>query len=218
MIEFPASTRLVPPRRIPKEKICSRQTKNVAKLKSIFTQEVDKIVWTNKLYSKSLNMPESKDIKEIEVFELALKMRNVNPSIYQAIDEAVAPHSVLYLITTLDHFEAVFGYQAPGEKARRYFRKAWIDCNSAELELRGSTLDEVYIGILRQLGAEETSGGEMTGERSVKAWQERDFRRSQLEQKIERLTKRKQKELQINRRFEMALEIKRLEEEIRSLS
>jgi len=210
MIVFPPSTCLKPPPRIAKEKFYLGRP-DATELKRLFTDEVAKIVWTNKLSPSSLNLPKG-GVEEIEVFETTLTTQGVNPLVYKAIDAAVKPHSVLHLITTADHFEAVFGYALPGEKTARYYAKSWTSRAEAELKVDGTTMDAVYLSLMAQLGGTCSVASE--GEPDVKAWQEQDNRRAQLEQRLKKLKAQFKNEKQMNKQFELSLEIKKLEAEL----
>lgn len=76
-------------RPVPKTKIYShaRASKRV---KELFVSQVDEILWKFKLSPETINLAARNGINEIQVFEIALKVPEVDDAVLQAIDKAVA--------------------------------------------------------------------------------------------------------------------------------
>ena len=60
-----------------------------SKLKELFVKQVDKITWLYKLAPETINVQASKDVPEIQVFEIALKGDDLSEDILLCIDKAV---------------------------------------------------------------------------------------------------------------------------------
>lgn len=215
MIKLPESTRLSPVRRVPKER-CYLGRTGSAELKRVITDEVDKILWTNKLSATSLNVAPSEDVREIEIFETTLTTKAVNPLVYKTLDAAIRPHVALHFFTTSDHFEVVFGYWAPGEKTGRYYARSWPTREEAALDFSGDSLGAVYLSLMRQLQDKEADATPQ-GMTDVKSWRETDNRRAQLERKLQQLEKRLKSERQVNVQFEISGEMRRIRKELQGL-
>lgn len=215
MIKLPESTRLSPVRRVPKER-CYLGRTGSAELKSVFTDEVDKILWTNKLSAASLNVAPSEDVREIEIFETTLTTKAVNPLVYKTLDAAIRPHVALHFFTTVDHFEVVFGYWTPGEKAGRYYTRSWPSREEVTLDFSGDSLGAVYLSLMRQL-QDKGADAPPLGTADVKDWRETDNRRAQLERKLQQLEKRLKSERQVNVQFEISGEMRRIRKELQGL-
>ena len=71
-------------------------------LKESFVNDIEKIVWANKLSSKTLNISGSDDFKELEVFHIKLKTAKFNPKILEAIDKAI-PYYILFAVKITDN-------------------------------------------------------------------------------------------------------------------
>lgn len=93
---YPNST--VVNRNLPKNKIYE-QAKADTKLKELFVNEVDQILWAHKLSSTTLNIEGDKNIAEIQVFRIQLKGETLNNAVLQAIDKAI-PHPIIFEIKT----------------------------------------------------------------------------------------------------------------------
>lgn len=215
MIKLPESTRLSPVRRVPKDR-CYLGRNGSAELKSVFTDEVDKILWTNKLSATSLNVAPSEDVREIEIFETTLTTKAVNPLVYKTLDAAIRPHVALHFFTTFDHFEVVFGYWTPGEKMGRYYARSWPSREEATLDFSGDSLGAVYLSLMRQLQDNDESAPPL-GTADVKNWRETDNRQAQLERKLQQLEKRLKSERQVNVQFEISGEMRRIRKELQGL-
>ena len=148
MITLPSTT--VVNRRIPKDRFYSGRN-NAAELKTLFTEAVEKVVWTNKLSSQSMNFAPSDEIREIEIFETTLCVKAVDRRLYAVMDEAVKPHVVLHVIKALDHVETVMGYRQAGDKTARYYARTWTDLESVDLDFAAQSLDALYLSLMRQL-------------------------------------------------------------------
>lgn len=85
-------------RNLPKNKIYE-QAKADTKLKELFVNEVDQILWEHKLSSTTLNIEGDKNIAEIQVFRIQLKGETLNNAVLQAIDKAI-PHPIIFEIKT----------------------------------------------------------------------------------------------------------------------
>ncbi len=60
-----------------------------SKLKELFVKQVDKITWLYKLAPETINVQASKDVPEIQVFEIAFKGDDLSEDILLCIDKAV---------------------------------------------------------------------------------------------------------------------------------
>ena len=68
-----------------------------SKQKRIMVDLVDKIKWTNKIASETINLP-ANDIKEIQIFEIHLKKKEKIKEILDIIDKSIPYHIVFVLI------------------------------------------------------------------------------------------------------------------------
>ena len=85
-IELPKSTEFN--KKIPKQKFYENLEISPA-LKKIFIEQVDKIIWSNKIASSTTNLADGNLVKEIEVFVVFLKSTNLNDELLRHIDRVV---------------------------------------------------------------------------------------------------------------------------------
>ncbi len=66
------------------------------KQKKLFTENIQRITWTNKLSTGTLNL-EARDIKEIQIFKVELKIGVEIPKILNIIDKAIPYHIIFWV-------------------------------------------------------------------------------------------------------------------------
>lgn len=81
---------------LPKNKIYTHARASRS-LQARFVAEVDRIVWAFKFAPETLNIPASKSIKEIQVFDIFLKQEELHDDILRAIDKTIR-HPIVFRI------------------------------------------------------------------------------------------------------------------------
>ena len=211
MIKLPSTT--IVNRRIPKDRFYSGRS-NVAELKVLFTEAVEKVVWMNKLSPNTMNFPPSEEIREIEIFETTLAVKAVDRRLYAAMDEAVKPHVVLHIIKALDHVEVVMGFRQSGDKTARYYARTWADIESVELDFASQSLDALYLSLMQQLseGVFAVDSGASVADAKAK-----NARRQAIEAAIGKLERELKKEKQLNVQMKLNRELKLLKKALEEL-
>lgn len=149
-MDFPAST--VVNRIVPKEKFYSKTSVN-NKLRQQFTDEIERIRWTNKIAPDTLNIT-NKDYAELQVFEISLKKAELSTSILKHIDTFI-PYPILFILKKLNAEKAVISFKEPGIKNENqmkvdsYFETGWGQ--GIDLEIKGRSVDEIYKHLLFQV-------------------------------------------------------------------
>lgn len=215
MLNLPQTTEVN--KNIPKSKFYEKSDIS-AGLKESFVNELEKIIWANKLSPKTLNIAAGSSIKEIEIFLLKLKTPQFNPKILEAIDRAV-PYYILYVLEYQGKYQLWLGYKEksvnPDKKTTvaRYFNSDW----SAEpaITVNGNKLDSVYQGFLEQLSSNRISAD---SGRDIKEQVNLTTRIDGLQKQISRLTAKMNAEKQFNRQLELKRQIKQLQQQIKDLN
>lgn len=143
ILNLPAST--IVDRVVSKEKIYSHGDVN-SSVKRKFIDQIDKIVWSNKISPQTLNVS-SGQYDEIEVFQIYLKNGQIDNKVLNIIDGAI-PYLVLFVLVDGDFHKLVMAYKANG-KVARYFESGWT--NGADFEIIGNSVDQIYASILHTL-------------------------------------------------------------------
>lgn len=102
-------------RSVAKAKIYAH-AKPTAALRALFVDQVESITWAYKLAPETINLPAKPDVPEIEVFEIVLKLPDVNHSVLRCIDKAI-PFPILFVLRYGGHSQPVAAYKRPSDAA-----------------------------------------------------------------------------------------------------
>lgn len=92
---YPPSTRYG--KAVPKSRVYEHA--NAGKpLQRLFVSQVDRIVWEHVLSARTLNLRESPDIREIQVFTIHLREETPDPRVLRALDESIPSSLILELV------------------------------------------------------------------------------------------------------------------------
>lgn len=150
MIKLPSTTTVN--RFVPKEKFYSKTSVNT-KLRELFTNEVEKIIWANKIAPTTLNISAG-DFGEMQILEISLKGSDLNPQVLKHIDTFI-PYPILFILKKPSAMKLVISYKEPLStknnvmKVNAYFETNWQ--SDFELELKGRSVDEIYKNYLHQI-------------------------------------------------------------------
>lgn len=152
-MELPENT--VVNRFIPKEKFYSK-TSMSSKLRQQFTDEIEKIAWTNKISPDTLNISAG-DYAELQIFEILLKRADITNNVLRHIDTYI-PYPILFIIKKSDAIKAVISFKESSirnqntMKVDSYFDTGWRQ--NLDLEIKGRSVDEIYKNFLYQVAPE----------------------------------------------------------------
>ncbi|MGO1264254.1 MAG: DUF4391 domain-containing protein [Brevibacterium aurantiacum] len=202
-------------RRIPKDKIYSRGTTNTA-VKDRFVEEVARITWAYKLATATINLPDSKEVPEIQVFEVAAKAQDISDQVLTAIDKAI-PSPILFEVVR-DHdgrreTRMVAAHKQLGHGASKisgYFTTDWLPPDAERRRLPTAiTLPGLYSALLAPLTEVQIRSGE-----DMEDVADRLRAVSKLERQIKTLERKLRTEKQLNRRVELNRSLKTAQAEL----
>jgi len=202
MLGLPRSTEVN--RRVAKEKLYANGSMS-ASIRDMIKDQIEAIIWRNKLADSTLGVAAGEEVKEIQVFEVALRQKALDRRIVQAIAKAI-PYKILF-VATFDG-EA----QAWMEVSGTFYSTEWFPLEGFTLKIEGLNLDAVYENLARQI-----AGGRLDMEDDLAAAVDRDQRRQRLEREIALLEKKVLREMQFNRQVELNAELKRMKQELEEL-
>lgn len=117
-------------RNLPKNKIYEHSGANT-RLKDLFVEQVEQIVWQYKLAPETINLPAKPGVPEIQVFAIQLKTPELHLDVLRCIDGAVQ-FPILFELSFDGQTQVVAAYKRPNEAdASRlvlsdYFATAWL--------------------------------------------------------------------------------------------
>ena len=152
---FPKSTEFN--KRIPKTKFYEHIELG-RKIKDSFVQDIDSIIWANKIAPSTVNFAAGETVSEIQVFRIILKQSDFNKDILKTIDEQI-PYHILFIICADNKEQAWIGYkEKSGSESRAfkvdsYYHTAWQKPEELELAIEGLNMDAVYESFVKQISA-----------------------------------------------------------------
>jgi hypothetical protein len=215
MLNLPQSTEVNQP--IAKSKFYENAD-ITSSLKAHFVDDIEKIIWANKISPRTLNITEGRTLKEIEVFHIRLKKLPFPPKILEAIDQAI-PYYILYVLEYQGRYQLWLGYKEKSTNTAkqagvvRYFSSEWTA--EPKISLIGNGVDSIYQGFLEQLSDHRISTASST---ELKDQVAQATQKEKLEKQIEKLTAKMNAEKQFNRKIEIKWQIKQLQQQIEDLN
>jgi len=115
---------------IPKNKIYANANPRT-RIKELFVREVDKIIWSYKLSTKTINLPESGFVKEIQIITIDLKNKYLNVDVLRTIDKII-PSPIIFVLRSNNKicYTGAYKRQNEADKSKwtisEYFQSPWI--------------------------------------------------------------------------------------------
>ena len=216
-IELPKSTEFN--KKIPKQKFYENLEISPA-LKKIFIEQVDKIIWSNKIASSTTNLAGGDLVKEIEVFEVSLKSPSLDDELLRHIDRAV-PYHIVFILEYQGRYKACISYKEAtlsgnrAFKVNSYYYTDWLDKQNLPLKLEGLNLDAAYENFVRQIAGETLQ--KMVSDESLKESVARLEQKELLQRQILALESKIRKEKQLNKQMQINNELKKLKRNLEEL-
>ena len=202
MLGLPLSTEVN--RRIPKEKLYANSAMS-APLRDLVKEQIESVIWRNKLAESTLNVAKGETVEEIQVFEVALRQKGIDKRVLPAIAKAI-PYKILFVLTCGEEIQAWM------DVSGTFYGTDWFSPEGFNLKLEGLNLDALYAGLARQIAA-----GRLDVDTDLSEAVNRDILRRRLEREIALLEKKVMREKQFGRQVELNGVLKRLKMELEGL-
>lgn len=208
-MKFPESTFFG--KRIPKESFYQRVDMN-SSIKRSFIDDIEQIVWQNKLSPDTLNVGKGTRVIEIEIFEIQLKRKVYDAKVIEVIEKSIPKH-LLFILSYQGESKLLMNYKEEYEnqtgkfKIVDTFQSDWLASDKLMLQIEGLSIDQVYDSFIRQVAGTKLVQDE---ELDIKESVERTKAIEKLEKKIAELEAKKRKEKQFNKQLQISNEIKKL--------
>ncbi len=204
-------------RRIPKNKFY-KQIGVDTKLERKFTDEIERITWKYKLSQETTNLELTKEVEEIQIFEIILKERHISVEILENIDRVI-PYPILYVLRYNDDFNLAIAYKERNKTdenkmvVHSYYQSGWKKEDELELDiLKGLTLKDVYDNIIRQLIPIKS-----TMEDDIEELIELNEAQERLKKEISKLESSIKREKQFNKKVDLNIKLQKKIKELEKL-
>lgn len=207
---------------LPKSKIYEHSGANT-RLKELFVEQVEQIVWQYKLAPETINLPARPGVPEIQVFGIQLKSTELHEDVLRCIDGAVQ-FPILFELNQGQGDQAktqvVAAYKRPSEAdASRwvlssYFASDWMPATTARTAMPlALDLASLYEQLLQRLIPLPARPQESLADLVARFEQVRAKQRE-----VDRTTARLEKEKQFNRKVEINATLRQLIDELKGLT
>lgn len=195
-----------------------QHAKPSTKVKNLFVQQVEKIIWAYKLSPATINLPASEGVQEIQVFTVSLRTGELSQDILYTIDKAI-PSPILFKLKYRDKTKYAASYKRPSEADKSkwvvsgHFQSAWLKGKTPASKLPVVlNMGALYQSFLTSLSPLPFKKGENLDSLVSRV----DLLRVK-EREAEKLENRINKEKQFNRRVELNNTLNKLKQEIENL-
>ena len=145
------------------------------RMKSRFINDVVNITWLYKLSASSLNVTDTEDMKEIEVFVVNLKQPDCPTDLFTFIDTNM-PHHIVFVLVHDESAMLLINYKDWTDdthtkfRIRQAFASTWVPMADLELSVQGQSLPRIYDNFVAQVsGIGEHKAGAMADIVALKA-------------------------------------------------
>ncbi|QSQ09463.1 hypothetical protein H0A61_01826 [Koleobacter methoxysyntrophicus] len=204
-------------KKIPKNKFYERLQAGKS-LKEKFIRQVDYILWKHKLSRHTVNLFPTKEIEEIQVFEIHLKQKNLSREVLESIDRAV-PYPILFALVYHDEVQLAIAYKKRSKQHEdrfvvdSYYYSPWQKIEDVSLDLlKGLDLQAVYENIIKSF-MPISKGSSQNLEQAIEKQKAAD----RLKREIAALEAKMHKERQFNRKVEYNLKLQEKRKELEKL-
>ncbi len=206
---------------LPKNKIYEHSGANT-RLKDLFVEQVEQIVWQYKLAPETINLPARASVPEVQIFSIQLKVTKLHEDVLRCIDAAVQ-FPILFELRRGQGEQAqtqvVGAYKRRSEAdASRwvlssYFASDWLPATTPRAPLPlALDMAALYEALLYRLIPLAQRSGESLADLIARVEQVEAKRRE-----VEKAASRLAKEKQFNRRVTINAELRKLRAELEEL-
>lgn len=221
LYKFPPQAKV--DRLIPKNKFYEQGKANT-KIEQLFVDQVENIRWAYKLASSTIHLQDQEDLKEIQIFRVKSRVKDLDVSILSFIDKLILT-PIIFEVVYQDKVKVVATYkrlnQADKTKAviGQYYSSDWLeDADRVDLPLY-LKLADLYEHFITQILPIVSSKDQENDDESVSI--ELQLQKSQqlesLQKQLDKLKSKLRTEKQFNRKVELNKHIHALESDLNKL-
>ena len=221
LYKFPQQAKV--DRLIPKNKFYEQGKANT-KIEQLFVDQVENIRWAYKLASSTIHLQDQEDLKEIQIFRVKSRVKDLDVSILSFIDKLILT-PIIFEVVYQDKVKVVATYkrlnQADKTKAviGQYYASEWLeDHDRVELPiyLKLADLYEHFIAQLLPIVSNEDPENDDESV-SIELQLQKAQQLESLQKQLDKLKSKLRTEKQFNRKVELNKHIHALESDLNKL-
>lgn len=205
-------------RTLPKNKIYEHSAANT-RLKNLFVEQVEQIVWQYKLAPETINLPAKPGVPELQIFSIQLKTPELNLDVLRCVDGAVQ-FPIIFELSFDGRTQVIAAYKRPNESdASRlvlsdYFATVWLpsDIKRSDMPLAldlGGLYEQALHRLIPTPARPYESLSDLVARVELVAAKQRA---------VEKAASRLAKEKQFNRKVEINAHLRQLKNELEELT
>ena len=174
------------------------------KQKKLFSEYVSSIRWTNKLSASTIKLP-SKEIEEIQIFNISLKKKGDISSLLEIIDRSI-PYHIIFVINFNEEIllSVAKKHSHPNNENNSIidwvFQSDWIVSNDFNYKLNfKESIDAIFLDVCNQLSG--------NNDKTINELVESNLKKESLEKKIKQQIKSCK---QFNKKVDLNLQLDRM--------
>lgn len=187
------------------------------RMKTRFVNDVVNITWLYKLAASTLNVTNTEQMKEIEVFVVNLKQPGCPTDLFSFIDINM-PHHIVFILVHDNHAMLFINYKDWIDDTHskfnitQTFASPWVSFDNLHLQIDGQSLSRIYDNFVAQVsGIGEHKAGRMADIVALKK------QIATAEAELKSLEKRMRKEPQLDRQMQMNKQVRATRKELKEL-
>lgn len=203
---------------LPKSKIYEHSGANT-RLKELFVEQVEQIIWQYKLAPETLHLPARPGVPEIQIFSIQLKTPELHGDVLRCIDGAIH-FPIVFELSFEGKTQVIAAYKRPNEAdASRwvlsdYFASEWLPTESERTAMPIALhLGGLYEQLLHRLIPLPARPQETLAELVPRVEQAQAKQRE-----VDKASARLAKEKQFNRKVELNAQLRQLKNELAVLT
>ena len=186
-------------------------------MKSRFVNDVVNITWLYKLSASSLNVTDTEEMREIEVFVVNLKQPDCPTDLFTFIDTNM-PHHIVFVLVHDKSAMLLINYKDWTDnthtkfRIRQAFASPWVPLADIELKVQGQSLPRIYDNFVAQVSG--------IGEHKAGSMEEIVILRQQIskqEAELQKLEKRMRREPQMDIQMRLHQQVRQKRQQLAEL-
>ncbi|MBA2660195.1 MAG: DUF4391 domain-containing protein [Nitrosospira sp.] len=205
-------------RNLPKNKIYEHSGANT-RLKELFVEQVEQIVWQYKLAPETINLPAKVGVPELQIFAIQLKTADLNLDVLRCIDGAVQ-FPIIFELSFDGRTQIIAAYKRPNESdasrwvVSEYFATEWLPSDTARTAMPvvldlGGLYEQLLQRLIPLLPRQQESLADLVARIEQVTTKQRE---------VEKAASKLAKEKQFNRKVEINASLRQLKTELEQLS
>jgi hypothetical protein len=202
---------------IPKNTIYQKASANT-KIKDLFVEQIDSIVWEYKLATETINLPATPLVSEIQIFDIRLKGEEIDLDVLKVIDSAI-PFQIFFRVFTNSSIKVFSIYKALSDTTHKNFFESYSTTEWLSLDTQthalpiAVNLQNLHEQLFRALLTHQPKPDETLLQQLTRL---DELRQRQIE--YQKLEVKLHKEKQFNRKVEINNQLQKLKPIINTLT